>query len=108
MGGGLALGAVLGGVFGAGFSGVTPLLLTGLFPAAGRARLVGLVYHVGACVAGFVPMTIAAIARDTGMPISRALWVTASALFVTLVLLVVFARGKRENESSFLSVEVLS
>lgn len=108
VGGGLALGAVLGGVFGAGFSGVTPLLLTGLFPAAGRARLVGLVYHVGAFFAGFVPMTIAAIARDTGMPISRALWVTASALLVALVLLVVFARGKRENESSSLSVEVLS
>lgn len=76
--GGLTLGAILGGVFAVGFSGVTPLLLTGLFPAAGRARLVGLVYHIGACFAGFVPMGIAALAQYTGMTLGRSLWLVAS------------------------------
>jgi hypothetical protein len=43
----LAVGAFLGGLIGAGYSGVAPLLLTGLFPAAVRARCVGLVYNAG-------------------------------------------------------------
>lgn len=93
--GALPLGAVLGGVFAVGFAGVTPLLLTTLFPAAGRARLIGLVYHVGALFAGFVPMGIAALARCTSMPLGRALWLVASALEFGLVLLVVGRREKR-------------
>ncbi len=43
----LAVGAMLGGAFGVGFCGVVPLLLTQLYPAPQRARLVGLSYHSG-------------------------------------------------------------
>jgi hypothetical protein len=62
----LGVGAFLGGALGAGYSGVTPLLLTSLFPAELRARAVGLVYHVGAFGAAFVPMGMAAFAETTG------------------------------------------
>lgn len=60
----LAVGALLAGMFGAGYSGVSPLLLTSLFPARFRARCVGIVYHVGAVPAAFVPMGIAALAES--------------------------------------------
>jgi MFS transporter, SHS family, lactate transporter len=66
----LALGALLGGVFGAGYSGVTPLLLTSLFPADVRARCVGLAYHVGACVAAFVPPAITLLVEKRGMSLA--------------------------------------
>ena len=55
----LGLGAFLGGGLAVGFTGVTPLFLTGLFPAEVRARAVGVVYHVGALFAAFVPTAIA-------------------------------------------------
>ncbi|MBE2250707.1 MAG: MFS transporter [Myxococcus sp.] len=60
----LAVGAFTAGMFGAGYSGVTPLLLTSLFPARLRARCVGIVYHVGAVPAAFVPMGIAWLAES--------------------------------------------
>jgi SHS family lactate transporter-like MFS transporter len=57
----LWLGALMGGAFGAGFCGVTPVLLTSLFPAQVRARSVGFAYHAGAFAAAFVPMGTAAL-----------------------------------------------
>src|SRR5581483_5552924 len=54
----LGLGALLGGAVGVGFCGITPLLLTSLFPAEIRARAVGIAYHVGAFFAAFVPTGI--------------------------------------------------
>jgi SHS family lactate transporter-like MFS transporter len=78
----LWLGALLGGVFGAGYSGTTPLLLTSLFPTHLRAKGVGLVYHLGALPAAFVPMTIAALSEKGGVPLPWAIGgvVTASVL----------------------------
>lgn len=98
VGNALHLGALLGGIFGAGFSGVTPLLLTGLFPAAGRARLVGIVYHVGAFFAGFVPMGIAAIAEHAPMPLGQSLWIVSSVLLFGLVVIV--ALGRKQNRET--------
>jgi MFS transporter, SHS family, lactate transporter len=69
----LWLGALLGGVFGAGYSGTTPLLLTSLFPTHLRAKGVGLVYHLGALPAAFVPMFIAALSEKAGVPLPWAI-----------------------------------
>jgi MFS transporter, SHS family, lactate transporter len=63
----LPLGAFLGGALGAGFSGVVPLFLTSLFPAEVRARCVGIVYHVGALFAAFVPTAVAALSERMGL-----------------------------------------
>ena len=62
----MPLGAFLGGALGAGYSGVTPVLTTSLFPEHVRARAIGLVYHAGALIAAFVPSGIPWIAAQTG------------------------------------------
>jgi MFS transporter, SHS family, lactate transporter len=82
----LPLGALLGGAFGAGFSGVVPLFLTSLFPAEVRARCVGIVYHVGALFAAFVPTIVAALAEHGGLPLGRAILFVAGACELGLVL----------------------
>ncbi len=92
--GALGLGAFLGGMFGVGFSGVTPMLLTSLFPTAARARLVGIVYHVGALFAGFVPMASAHIARTTGLGLARTILLVSTFLLLSLVVLVVGGRAR--------------
>jgi SHS family lactate transporter-like MFS transporter len=66
----LGVGAFLGGALGVGYSGVTPVLTTSLFPAHVRARAIGVVYHAGALIAAFVPWTIAALHDYTGRPLS--------------------------------------
>jgi SHS family lactate transporter-like MFS transporter len=81
----LWVGALLGGVFGAGFCGVTPLLLTSFFPAAVRARSVGFAYHAGAFVAAFVPTGMSALSTATGMSLAWAMAVVAGASLVLLV-----------------------
>ncbi len=84
----LGLGAFLGGVFGAGSSGATPVLLTSLFPPQVRARSVGLVYHLGAIPAAFAPMGIAALA-DSGvarLPVAIGAVITACAVALALLL----------------------
>lgn len=78
----LAVGAFLGGLFGAGYSGTTPLLLTSLFPDHLRAKAVGIVYHVGAVPAAFVPMSIAAMHEKGGLS-----WGTAISIVVALSVL---------------------
>lgn len=85
----IALGAFLGGVFGAGYSGVTPLLLTSLFPAEIRARCVGLAYHVGACIAAFVPPAITILVEKKGLRLADAITYVAgsSALLLALSML---------------------
>src|SRR5262249_48040326 len=55
---GLAMGALAAGLFGAGSSGVTPLLLTQLFPEPIRARCMGFVYHAGAAAGAAVPTLV--------------------------------------------------
>jgi SHS family lactate transporter-like MFS transporter len=68
----IALAAVLGGALGAGYSGVTPVLVTSLFPEHVRARAIGLVYHLGALLAAFVPWGIPELAARTGWKLSSA------------------------------------
>jgi len=81
----MALGAFAGGAVGGGYSGVTPLLLTGLFPAAIRARCVGLVYHVGAVLAAAVPTTIAALSEYAGLSLARSIALVAGGCQLALV-----------------------
>lgn len=69
----LWVGALAGGAFGAGISGVTPLLLTQLFPARVRARSVAIVYHVGALLAAFTPTLVAWLSEQGGMTIARSI-----------------------------------
>lgn len=66
----ITLGAVLGGALGAGYSGVTPVLVTSLFPEHVRARAIGLVYHLGALLAAFVPWGIPELSARTGWKLS--------------------------------------
>lgn len=87
----LAPAAFLAGALGAGISGVTPMLLTLLFPPAVRARSVGIVYHVGALVAAVTPTLVAALAARGPMPLSRALGGTVAGAAL-LTLLVLFVR----------------
>lgn len=59
----LAVGAFLTGMMGVGWSGITPMFLTELFPAEVRGRAVGVVYHVGACI-GALGMSLPALLAD--------------------------------------------
>jgi SHS family lactate transporter-like MFS transporter len=63
----MPIGAFLGGMLGVGYSGVTPVLTTSLFAPHVRARAIGLVYHVGALLAAFIPTLIPWIVSSTGM-----------------------------------------
>ena len=58
------VGAFLGGALGVGYSGVTPVLTTSLFPEHVRARAIGIVYHAGALLAAFVPTLIPWLVED--------------------------------------------
>jgi len=84
----LTLGAFLGGAFGAGYCGVTPFLMHGLFPAKVRARCTGLVYHEGAFLAAFVPPGLTSISSRGSLSLGAAIAiVVASADLVMLVAL---------------------
>lgn len=87
----LAVGAFVAGVFGAGYSGVTPLLLTSLFPARFRARCVGIVYHVGAVPAAFVPMGIAALAESGGVPLPVGMGIVCAVCQLAMAAMILFA-----------------
>ncbi|HEY5933880.1 MAG TPA: MFS transporter [Kofleriaceae bacterium] len=69
----LPLGAFLGGALGVGYSGVTPVLTTSLFPEHVRARAIGIVYHAGALIAAFVPTAIATLEAHTELTLSGAI-----------------------------------
>lgn len=99
QGGHLSLGAFLGGAFGAGFAGVTPMLLTSMFPAEARARLVGIVYHVGAFFAGFVPLLTATLAERTGIALGTSVMVVTAALEACLVALVLLGARPKASYS---------
>ncbi|MGV3624556.1 MAG: MFS transporter [Archangium sp.] len=86
----LAIGAFLGGLFGAGYSGTTPLLLTSLFPAHLRAKAVGIVYHVGAVPAAFVPMAIAAMHEKGGLSWGTSIGIVVAVSVLGLAALVAF------------------
>jgi SHS family lactate transporter-like MFS transporter len=86
----LSAGAWVCGAVGAGYAGVTPLLLTRLFPARIRARSIGLVYHTGAVIAALVPTAIAALSRVVpgGLATSIVLVVSGANLLLVVALLV--------------------
>jgi SHS family lactate transporter-like MFS transporter len=85
----LGAGAFAAGALGAGISGVTPALLTDLFPARVRGRCLGLVYHLGALLASTTPPLVAALAERGRLPLSRSigLIVGGAALLVVLTML---------------------
>jgi SHS family lactate transporter-like MFS transporter len=89
----LGVGAIAGGAFGVGFCGVVPMLLTGMFDAQVRARLVGLVYHVGAALAALVPTATAALATYAHMRLSLAVTIVAGLCELALVVVVVAGKG---------------
>jgi MFS transporter, SHS family, lactate transporter len=91
---GLAIGAFLGGGFGAGISGVTPLLLTILFPPRVRARSVAVVYHVGALLAAFTPTLVAVLAERSGGTFARATMLVSGGSAL-LMIAALFLRPRR-------------
>jgi MFS family permease len=86
----LAVGAFVGGLFGAGYSGTTPLMLTSLFPDHLRARSVGIVYHLGAVPAAFVPMSIAALSEKAGFSLGFSIGLVVVVSVLGLAALVAF------------------
>jgi SHS family lactate transporter-like MFS transporter len=89
----LAIGAVLGGAFGVGYSGVTPVLTTSLFPEHVRARAIGLVYHVGAFVAAFVPSMIPWVVARTGWHLSTAIVLVVGGALIAMSAAIIALRG---------------
>jgi len=79
-------------------SGITPLLLTSIFPAEIRARCVGFVYHAGAFLAAFVPTAIAAMSEFGGWRIATAMFLIAAVAKV-LTLGVLYLRPGRVLEA---------
>jgi MFS transporter, SHS family, lactate transporter len=69
----LPLGAFLGGALGVGYSGVTPVLTTSLFPEHVRGRAIGIVYHVGAMIGAFAPIAITTLAKETSLTLATAM-----------------------------------
>lgn len=87
----LGAGAFVAGMFGAGYAGVSPMLLTSLFPARLRARCVGIVYHVGAVPAAFVPMGIAALSESAGISMPLGMGVVCAVCQLGMAAMIVFA-----------------
>ena len=88
----LALGALLGGALGVGYSGVTPVLTTSLFPEHVRARAIGLVYHIGAFIAAFVPAFIPWLADDRGWSLGTTMALVVGAALVVMSAAVIALR----------------
>ncbi len=92
----LPLGAFLGGLLGVGYSGVTPVLTTSLFPGHVRARAIGIVYHAGALLAAFVPTVIGELSK-TSLEISGAIALVAGAGLVGMSAAVILLRKRIAN-----------
>jgi SHS family lactate transporter-like MFS transporter len=86
----LGVGAFFGGMFGGGYAGVMPILLTSMFPAHVRARAVGFVFHIGACFAAFAPTLIAHLAERYGLTFAQSIAVVTGGLQLTLAIALVF------------------
>jgi len=85
----LPLGAFLGGALGVGYSGVTPVLTTSLFPEHVRARAIGIVYHVGAFIGALAPVLVAQLAQSgLGHQWSIALVAGSALILMSLAVLV--------------------
>jgi MFS transporter, SHS family, lactate transporter len=86
----LGVGAFFGGMFGGGYAGVTPLLLTSMFSPHVRARGVGFVFHIGACFAAFAPPLITSLTEHQGWSFARSIATVAGALQLMLAVALVF------------------
>lgn len=84
----LGLGAFLGGLVGAGYSGVTPALLADLFPSRIRARASGLVYHIGAGFAAFVPPTITLLTSTWGYSLQTSIALVSGIALILLAMVI--------------------
>jgi SHS family lactate transporter-like MFS transporter len=73
----LGVGAFLGGALGVGYSGVTPVLTTSLFPTHVRARAIGIVYHAGALLAASTPWAIGKLVETTGWTLATTIELVA-------------------------------
>ncbi|MGH7297052.1 MAG: MFS transporter [Polyangiaceae bacterium] len=94
----LPAGAFLGGALGAGFCGVVPLLLTGMFPPEVRARFVGIVYHAGAALAALVQTATAALAAWAHVSLAVSIALVAGSC--ELVLAIAVFAGRRYAAAS--------
>jgi SHS family lactate transporter-like MFS transporter len=90
----LPLGAFLGGALGVGYSGVTPVLTTSLFPAHVRGRAIGIVYHVGAMIGAFAPLAITTLAKETPLLLSTSIALVAGVALVGMSLAVIVLRHR--------------
>jgi SHS family lactate transporter-like MFS transporter len=91
----LPLGAFLTGALGVGWSGVTPMFLTSLFPADVRGRAVGVVYHVGACI-GALGMSAPALLHDSaGFTISGGIALVAGCSLLVLAIMLLACPSPR-------------
>ena len=92
--GGLGIGAVLAGMLGVGFCGITPMLLTEMFPVEVRARCVGLAYHIGAIAAALVVLLIPALYEQNVLGLGVAITVVTAVLELSLAAAIfAFQRG---------------
>jgi SHS family lactate transporter-like MFS transporter len=82
--GALGVGAFLGGMLGVGYCGVTPMLLTDMFPAEVRGRCVGLAYHAGAVAAAVVVLAVPALHEHGGVGLGTALALVTGVFEVAL------------------------
>lgn len=90
----LPVGAFLGGMLGAGYSGVTPVLTTSLFAPRVRARAIGIVYHVGALLAAFVPTLIPWLVARTGMTLPHTVLIVVGCGLVAMAAAVLVLRAQ--------------
>jgi SHS family lactate transporter-like MFS transporter len=96
---GLWVGAFLGGALGAGYSGVTPVLTTSLFPSHVRARAIGVVYHVGALLAAFTPWLTQELVANTSLDLSTAIALVVGIGLVAMILAILALRTMLVPES---------
>lgn len=89
----LTVGAFLGGALGVGYSGVTPVLTTSLFPAHVRARAIGVVYHVGALLAAFVPTLIPWLSKTAHMSLANTVLIVVGTGLIAMSAAVLALRG---------------
>lgn len=101
----LMVGAFLGGCLGAGYSGVTPVLTTSLFPEHVRGRAIGFVYHAGALFAAFIPTLIPFVAGRTGTSIGTTMGITIAIALVVMSVSILLVRKRLTIREAALAAE---
>jgi MFS transporter, SHS family, lactate transporter len=95
--GALGIGAVLAGMLGVGFCGITPMLLTEIFPVEVRARCVGLAYHLGAIAAALVVLLIPALYEQGVLGLGTAIVVVTAILELSLAVAIFAFRAAQHT-----------